>query len=50
MDVDFVEPLRFLRRLLGQAISDKLDEASLFALQDVSTQVNRAWAGLGRES
>ena len=45
MDVDFMEPLRFLRRLLGQTISDKLDEASLFALQDVSTQVNRAWAG-----
>ena len=50
MDVDFMEPLRFLRRLLGQAISDKLDEASLFALQDVSTQVNRAWAGHGRDA
>ena len=50
MDVDFKEPLRFLRRLLGRTISDKLDEASLFALQDVSTKVNRAWAELGSDS
>lgn len=50
MDVDFSEPLRFLRRLVGPEISDKLDEASLFALQDVSTQVNQAWAEMGHNS
>ena len=47
-EADFDEPLRFLRRLVGPEISRKLDSASLFALQDVSTLVTRAWVELGR--
>lgn len=50
MDTDFDVPLRFLRRLLGEEISRKLDAASLFALQDVSTQMTRAWAEVGHQS
>ena len=49
-DADFDEPLRFLRKLVGRNISRKLDAASIFALQDVSTQVSRAWADMGRPS
>ena len=49
-DADFNEPLRFLRRLVGRKISRKLDAASLFALQDVSTHVGRAFAEMGRPS
>ncbi len=49
-DADFNEPLRFLRRLVGREISRKLDAASLFALQDVSTHVSRAFAEMGRPS
>lgn len=50
METDFGVPLRFLRRLVGPEISRKLDAASLFALQDVSTQVTRAWAETGYQS
>lgn len=50
MDTDFGVPLRFLRRLLGPEITRKLDAASIFALQDVSTQVTRAWAEIGHQS
>lgn len=50
MDTDFDVPLRFLRRLLGEEISRKLDAASLFTLQDVSTQMTRAWAEVGHQS
>lgn len=49
-NADFHEPLRFLRRLVGRKISRKLDAASIFALQDVSTQVSRAWSEMGRPS
>ena len=49
-DADFGEPLRFLRRLVGRKITRKLDAASIFALQDVSTQVSRAWSEMGRPS
>ena len=49
-DADFREPLRFLKRLVGPEISRKLDAASIFALQDVSTQVSRAWSEMGRPS
>lgn len=49
-DADFQEPLRFLRRLVGREISRKLDAASIFALQDVSTQVSRAWTEMSRSS
>ncbi len=49
-DAEFEEPLRFLRRLVGREISRKLDAASIFALQDVSTEVGRAWAAMGRQS
>lgn len=49
-EADFQEPLRFLRRLVGPEISRKLDAASLFALQDVSTQVSRAWAEMEQPS
>ena len=49
-DADFEEPLRFLRRLVGTKISRKLDAASIFALQDVSTHVSRAFADMGRPS
>ncbi len=50
MDTDFGVPLRFLRRLVGPEISRKLDAASIFALQDVSTQVNRTWAQTEHQS
>lgn len=50
MDTDFGVPLRFLRRLLGEEVSGKLDAASLFALQDVSEQMTRAWAEAGYQS
>jgi len=46
-DAELDEPLRFLRHLVGREISRKLDAASIFALQDVSTQVNRVWSALG---
>ena len=49
-DADFQEPLRFLRRLVGREISRKLDAASIFALQDVSTQVSRAWTEMSQSS
>ncbi|MXX56512.1 MAG: DUF1232 domain-containing protein [Gemmatimonadetes bacterium] len=49
-DADFQEPLRFLKRLVGRDISRKLDAASIFALQDVSTQVSRAWTEMSRSS
>lgn len=49
-DADFQEPLRFLKRLVGTKISRKLDAASIFALQDVSTQVSRAWTEESRSS
>ena len=49
-DADFGEPLRFLKRLVGPEISRKLDAASIFALQDVSTQVSRVWAEMGQPS
>lgn len=49
-DADFQEPLRFLRRLVGRKISRRLDAASIFALQDVSTQVSRAWNEMSRPS
>lgn len=49
-EADFEEPLRFLRRLVGTKISRKLDAASIFALQDVSTHVSRAFADMGRPS
>lgn len=47
---DFDEPLRFLRRLVGPQISRKLDSASLYALQDVSTLVTRVWMEMGQPS
>lgn len=50
MDTDFAVPLRFLRRLLGEDVSEKLDAASLFALQDVSEQMTRAWDEAGYQS
>lgn len=49
-DADFQEPLRFLKRLVGREISRKLDAASIFALQDVSTQVSRAWTEMSQSS
>ena len=49
-EADFQEPLRFMRRLVGPEISRKLDAASIFALQDVSTQVSRAWAEMEQPS
>ncbi len=49
-DADFNEPLRFLRRLVGREISRKLDAASIFALQDVSTHVSKVYAEMGRPS
>ncbi len=49
-DADFQEPLRFLKRLVGRDISRKLDAASIFALQDVSTQVSRAWTEMSRST
>ncbi len=49
-DADFEEPLRFLRRLVGRRISQKLDAAAIFALQDVSTQMSRLWAEMGHSS
>lgn len=49
-EAEFAEPLRFLRRLVGPEISRKLDDASIYALQDVSTQVNRVWAAMGHPS
>ncbi len=49
-DAEFAEPLRFLKRLVGRKISRRLDAASIFALQDVSTQVSRAWAEMSRPS
>lgn len=49
-DADFQEPLRFLKHLVGPEISRKLDAASIFALQDVSTQVSRAWAEIEQPS
>ena len=45
-DADFREPLRFLRSLVGRKISRKLDAASIFALQDVSTKVSREWEAM----
>ncbi len=50
METDFKVPLRFLRRLLGPEITRKLDAASIFALQDVSAQVTRAWEQIGHQS
>ncbi len=50
LDADFQEPLRFLRRLVGNRISRKLDAAAIIALQDVSTEVSRAWSEMGRPS
>lgn len=49
-EAEFEEPLRFLRRLVGREISRKLDAASIFALQDVSTEVGRVWAAMGHRS
>ncbi|MDE2751377.1 MAG: DUF1232 domain-containing protein [Gemmatimonadota bacterium] len=49
-DADFQAPLRFLKRLVGRDISRKLNAASIFALQDVSTQVSRAWTEMSRSS
>ncbi len=50
LEADFQEPLRFLRRLVGGTISRKLDAASIIALQDVSTEIGRAWSQMGRSS
>ncbi len=49
-DADFQEPLRFLKKLVGTEITRKLDAASIFALQDVSTHVSRAWSEMARMS
>ena len=46
-DGEFDEPLRFLRRLVGKDISRQLDDASITALQDVSTHLGRVWSEMG---
>ena len=43
MEAEFDVPLRFLRRLLGTDVSDKLDDASVFALEDVAARLSRGW-------
>ena len=46
-DAEFDEPLRFLRRLVGTAISKRLDLASIQALQNVSAHVSKVWEEMG---
>lgn len=46
-EADFAEPLRFLRRLVGDSIGRRLDLASIRALQNVSTHVSRVWEEMG---
>jgi uncharacterized membrane protein YkvA (DUF1232 family) len=46
-EADFDEPLRFLRRLVGNAIGKRLDLASIQALQNVSMHVSRVWEEMG---
>ena len=43
MEANFDEPLRFVRRLVGNDIVSRLDRASKAAMHDVADNVNKAW-------
>jgi len=49
-EANFEEPLQFLRRLMGHSISQRLDLASIQALEEVSTHVSRVWDEMGHSA
>lgn len=50
LDWDLSEPLAFLRRLVGERISQRLDEISMEAIADVAHHVDRLWDAMAAEA
>lgn len=44
LDWDLDYPARFLRRLIGEGVAQRLDLIAIQAMQEVSTQLNELWA------
>lgn len=50
LDWDLVQPTRFLGRLMGPAVSQRLDKMADDAMKEVSTQLEELWAQMAHQA
>lgn len=50
LDWDLDHPIRFVQRLIGPAVTQRLDRVAMQAMQEISAQLNELWARMSHEA